>query len=103
MLAPTFEEVILGHVEIRELFKVSGVGTIGGCYVLDGKIARNCEVRVVRDDIVVYTGHLASLQRMKDSVKEVNAGYECGLSIEKYNDIKIGDIIEAYEMQEVQR
>ena len=103
MLAPTFEEVVLGHVEIRELFKVSGVGTIGGCYVLDGKIARNCEVRVVRDDIVVYTGKLASLQRMKDAVKEVNAGYECGLSIEKYNDIKIGDIIEAYEMQEVAR
>ncbi len=103
MLAPTFEEVVLGHVEIRELFKVSGVGTIGGCYVLDGLIRRNCEVRVVRDDIVVYTGKLASLQRMKDAVKEVKEGYECGLSIEKYNDIKIGDVIEAYEMQEVAR
>lgn len=103
MLAPTFEEAVLGHVEIRELFKVSGVGTIGGSYVLDGKITRNCDVRVVRDDIVVYTGHLASLQRMKDAVKEVNAGYECGLSIENYNDIKIGDVIEAYEMREVER
>ena len=103
LLAPTFEEAILGHVEIRELFKVSGVGTIGGAYVLDGKIARNCNVRVVRDDIVVYTGHLASLQRMKDAVKEVNTGYECGLSIENYNDIKLGDIIEAYEMREVER
>ncbi|MBP5260724.1 MAG: translation initiation factor IF-2 [Clostridiales bacterium] len=103
MLAPTEVEVVLGHVEIRELFKVSGVGTIGGCYVLDGKIVRNCGVRVVRDDVVVYTGHLGSLQRMKDAVKEVNAGYECGLSIEKFNDIKIGDIIESFEIQEVAR
>ncbi len=103
MLAPTYEEVVLGHVEIRELFKVSGVGTIGGCYVLDGKIVRNCGVRVVRDDIVVYAGQLASLQRMKDAVKEVNAGYECGLSIENFNDIKIGDIIESFEMREVAR
>jgi len=103
MLAPTIEESVLGHVEIRELFKVSGVGTIGGSYVLDGKITRNSEVRVVRQDVVVYTGHLGSLQRMKDSVKEVNAGFECGLTIENYNDIKIGDIIEAYEMIEVER
>ncbi len=103
MLAPTLEEVVLGHVEIRELFKVSGVGTIGGAYVLDGKITRNSDVRVVRDDVVVYTGHLGSLQRMKDAVKEVNTGYECGLSIENYNDIKIGDIIEAYEIREVAR
>ena len=103
MLAPTLEEAVLGHVEIRELFKVSGVGTIGGSYVLDGKITRNSNVRVVRDDVVVYTGHLGSLQRMKDAVKEVNSGYECGLSIENYNDIKIGDIIEAYEIREVAR
>ena len=103
MLAPTIEESVLGHVEIRELFKVSGVGTIGGSYVLDGKITRNSEVRVVRQDVVVYTGHLGSLQRLKDSVKEVNAGFECGLTIENYNDIKIGDIIEAYEMVEVER
>ena len=103
MLAPTEVEAVLGHVEIRELFKVSGVGTIGGCYVLDGKIVRNCGVRVVRDDVVVYTGNLGSLQRMKDAVKEVNAGYECGLSIEKFNDIKIGDIIESFEIREVAR
>lgn len=85
MLAPKFEEEVLGHVRIREIFKVSGIGTIGGAYVQDGKIVRNCDVRLVRNGIVVYTGHLASLQRMKDSVKEVNAGYECGLSIENYN------------------
>ncbi|SCW60768.1 translation initiation factor IF-2 [Ruminococcaceae bacterium YRB3002] len=103
LLAPTEVEVVLGHVEVRELFKVSGVGTIGGCYVLDGKIVRNCGVRVVRDDVVVYTGNLGSLQRMKDAVKEVNAGYECGLSIERFNDIKIGDIIESFEIREVAR
>ena len=103
MLAPKFEEVVLGHVEIREIFKVSGVGTIGGAYVTDGKITRNCGVRVLRDDIVIYTGKLGSLQRMKDAVKEVNYGYECGLSIENYNDIKIGDTIEAFEEREVAR
>lgn len=103
MLAPTFEEVVLGHVEIRELFKVSGVGTIGGAYVLDGKITRNSSVRVLREDVVIYTGKLGSLQRMKDAVKEVNAGYECGLSVENYNDIKIGDVIEAFENREVAR
>ncbi|MCQ2529403.1 MAG: translation initiation factor IF-2 [Saccharofermentans sp.] len=103
MLAPTFEEVVLGHVEIRELFKVSGVGTIGGAYVLDGKVKRDCGVRVVRDDVVVYTGKLGSLQRMKDAVKEVNAGYECGLSVENFNDIKLGDIIESFENREVER
>ena len=103
MLAPKYEEVVLGHVEIREIFKVSGVGTIGGAYVTDGKITRNCGVRVLRDDIVIYTGKLGSLQRMKDAVKEVNYGYECGLSIENYNDIKIGDTIEAFEEREVAR
>ncbi len=103
MLAPTYEEVVLGHVEIREIFKVSGVGTIGGAYVTDGKITRNCGVRVLRDDIVIYTGSLGSLQRMKDAVKEVNSGYECGLSIANYNDIKIGDTIEAFENREVAR
>ena len=103
MLAPTYEEVVLGHVEIREIFKVSGVGTIGGAYVKDGRITRNCGVRVLRDDIVIYTGQLGSLQRMKDAVKEVKEGYECGLSIANYNDIKIGDIIEAFENREVAR
>ncbi len=103
MLEPTFEEVVLGHAEIRELFKVSGVGTIGGCYVTDGKIIRNCGVRILRNDIVIHTGELASLQRLKDSVKEVNSGFECGLSIANYNDIKVGDTIEAFTSQEVER
>ncbi|MBR4493766.1 MAG: translation initiation factor IF-2 [Clostridiales bacterium] len=103
MLAPTFEEVVLGHAEIRELFKVSGVGTIGGCYVTDGKIIRNCGVRILRNDIVIHTGELASLQRLKDSVKEVNSGFECGLSVANYNDIKVGDVIEAFTSQEVDR
>ena len=103
MLEPTFEEVVLGHAEIRELFKVSGLGTIGGCYVTDGKIIRNCGVRILRNDIVIHTGELASLQRLKDSVKEVNSGFECGLSIANYNDIKVGDTIEAFTSQEVER
>ncbi|MBR1797280.1 MAG: translation initiation factor IF-2 [Clostridiales bacterium] len=103
MLEPTFEEVVLGHAEIRELFKVSGVGTIGGCYVTDGRIVRNCGVRILRNDIVIHTGELASLQRLKDSVKEVQSGFECGLSIANYNDIKVGDTIEAFTSQEVER
>ena len=103
MLEPTFEEVVLGHAEIRELFKVSGVGTIGGCYVTDGKIIRNCGVRILRNDIVIHTGELASLQRLKDSVKEVQSGFECGLSVANYNDIKVGDVIEAFTSQEVER
>ena len=103
MLEPTFEEVVLGHAEIRELFKVSGVGTIGGCYVTDGKIIRNCGVRILRNDIVIHTGELAALQRLKDSGKEVNSGFECGLSIANYNDIKVGDTIEAFTSQEVER
>jgi len=101
MLEPTYEEVVLGHAEIRELFKVSGVGTIGGSYVTDGKLTRNCGVRVLRNDIVIYTGKLGSLQRLKDAVKEVQSGFECGLTVENYNDIKIGDVIEAFEDREV--
>ena len=101
MLEPTFEEVVLGHAEIRELFKVSGVGTIGGSYVTDGKIVRNCGVRLLRNDIVIHTGELGSLQRLKDSVKEVQAGFECGLTIAGYNDIKVGDVVEAFTSQEV--
>lgn len=103
MLEPTFKEVVLGHTEIRQIFKVSGVGTIGGAYVTDGKITRNCEVRIIRDSIVVHTGKLASLKRFKDDAKEVATGYECGVSIEKYNDIKEGDIVEAFIMEEVAR
>ena len=103
MLAPKIEEVITGHAEIRQLFKVSGIGTIGGCYVTDGKITRGTKVRVIRDDVVVYTGELGSLQHEKDSVKEALAGHECGLTVEKYNDIKVGDVIEAYGNIEVAR
>lgn len=101
MLAPTFREEVTGHIEIRTTFKVSGVGTIGGAYVTDGKVQRNSSVRVVRDGIVIHEGLLGSLKRFKDDVKEVASGYECGISIENYNDIKEGDVIEAYVMKEV--
>jgi translation initiation factor IF-2 len=103
MLAPKIEEVIWGHAEVRQLFKVSGIGTIGGCYVTDGKIQRSANVRVIRDDVVIYTGVLGSLQHEKDSVREVLSGHECGLTVEKYNDIKIGDVIEAFGNVEVKR
>lgn len=103
MLAPKFREAIIGHAEIRQTYKVSSVGTVAGCYVTDGKIQRACDVRIVRDGIVIHEGHLASLQRFKDSVKEVAQGYECGLSFEKYNDIKVGDIVEAYVMEQIQQ
>ena len=102
MLAPKFREAIIGHAEIRQTYKVSSVGTVAGCYVTDGKIQRSCEVRIVRDGIVVHEGHLASLQRFKDAVKEVASGYECGLNFEKYNDIKEGDIVEAFVMEQVE-
>ena len=103
MLDPTFEEKIIGHAEVRQTYKVSGVGTVAGCYVLDGKLQRkDCQVRLVRDGIVIHEGVLASLQRFKDSVKEVVAGYECGLSIEKFNDIKEGDVVEAFTMEQIQ-
>nr|WP_326127308.1 translation initiation factor IF-2 [uncultured Oscillibacter sp.] len=101
MLAPKFREVVLGHAEIRQTYKVSSVGTVAGCYVQDGKIVRACSVRVVRDGIVIHEGQLASLQRFKDAAKEVAAGYECGMTIEKFNDIKEGDIIEGYTMEEI--
>lgn len=103
MLKPKIEEKILGNLEIRETFKISRVGTIAGCYVLDGKINRNSNVRVVRDGIVIYDGELASLKRHKDDVKEVKNGMECGLNIKNFNDIKVGDIIEVYEEVEVKR
>ncbi len=103
MLAPTFKEVVLGHAEIRETFKVSGVGTIAGCYVKDGKMQRNEKVRLIRDSIVVYEGELASLKRFKDDAREVAAGFECGMSFEKFNDVKVGDIVEAFVMEEVKR
>jgi translation initiation factor IF-2 len=103
MLAPTFEEKIVANVEIRETFKISKVGTIAGCMVLDGKITRNSKIRIIREGVVIYTGELASLKRFKDDVKEVNAGYECGLNIQNFNNIEIGDIVEAYEIVEVKR
>jgi translation initiation factor IF-2 len=103
MLAPEFREVVLGHAEVRETYKVSSIGTIAGCYVTDGKIIRNSSIRLVRDGIVVHEGELGSLQRFKDSVKEVNEKYECGMTIEKFNDIKVGDVIEAYTMEEIPR
>jgi translation initiation factor IF-2 len=103
MLAPEFEEKITANVEIREVFKISKVGTIAGCMVLDGKINRNSSVRIIRDGVVVYTGELASLKRFKEDVKEVATGYECGLNIQNFNDIKVGDIVEAYEQVEVKR
>ena len=101
MLAPKFKEKVQGHVSVRQIFKASGVGTIGGCYVQDGKITRNSNVRVVRDGVLIYEGELASLKRFKDDAKEVAAGYECGLRLERFNDIKEGDSLESYIMEEV--
>ena len=101
MLAPKFKEVIIGHAEVRETYKVSKVGTVCGCYCTDGKIQRGCEVRVLRDNIVIHEGELASLRRFKDDVKEVASGYECGMQVEKFNDIKVGDIIECFVMEQI--
>ena len=101
MLDPKFKEVVVGHAEIRQTFKVSGIGTIAGAYVQDGKIVRSCEVRIVRDGIVIHEGHLNSLKRFKDDAKEVTAGYECGMCIENYNDLKEGDIIESFVMEQI--
>lgn len=103
MLDPKFKEVVVGHAEIRQTFKVSGVGTIAGAYVQDGKIVRACEVRIVRDGIVIHEGHLNSLKRFKDDVKEVAAGYECGMGIQDYNDLKEGDIIESFVMEQIKQ
>lgn len=103
MLSAKVEEQIVGSAEIRETFKISKVGTIAGCFVTDGKINRNHKVRIIRDGIVVYTGVLGSLKRFKDDVKEVSKGYECGLNIEKFNDIKVGDVVEAFEEVEVKQ
>ena len=103
MLDPIYQEKVIGNVEVRQTFKVSNVGTIAGCYVLDGKIERNAGVRVIREDVVIHEGKLVSLKRFKDDVKEVTKGFECGMQIENYNDIKEGDIIEVYIMEEVKR
>ncbi len=103
MLAPTIEEVITGNIEIREVFKISRIGTIAGCYVTDGFVKRNNKIRIVRDGIVLLTGEIDSLKRFKDDVQEVRNGYECGLSIKNFNDIEVGDIIESFELREVKR
>ena len=103
MLAPKYREAVIGHAEVRQTYKVSAIGTIAGCYVKDGKITRDAQVRVLRDNIVIYEGSIGSLQRFKDSVKEVAANYECGMSIEKFNDIKEGDIFECFVMEEIPR
>ena len=101
MLDPVYSEVVIGQAEVRETYKISKIGTVGGCMVTDGKLSAHCGIRLIREGIVIYTGKLASLKRFKDDVKEVNVGYDCGITIENYNDIKIGDVLEAYEEQQV--
>ena len=103
MLAPKFREAVIGHAEVRQTYKVSAIGTIAGCYVKDGVIRRDAQLRVLRDNIVIHEGAVGSLQRFKDSVKEVAAGYECGMSVEKFNDIKEGDIFECFVMEEIKQ
>ena len=103
MLAPKYEEVVIGHAEVRMTYKVSAIGTIAGCMVKDGKVTRDSQVRVLRDNIVIHEGEVGSLQRFKDAAKEVTAGYECGMSIVKFNDIREGDVFECFVMQEIKR
>jgi translation initiation factor IF-2 len=103
MLDPIYKEVVMGKIEVRETFKVPGAGVVAGAYVTEGKVARNAKVRLVRDGIVIHEGTISSLRRFKDDVREVAAGYECGIGIEKYNDIKEGDLIEAFAMVEIER
>lgn len=103
LLSPEKSEKTLGLAEVREIFKVPKVGTVGGCYVVDGKIRRSDRVRLIRDGVVIYEGNLASLKRFKDDVREVQSGYECGMSMENYDDIKVGDQFEAFEIVETKR
>ncbi|MBP8976520.1 MAG: translation initiation factor IF-2, partial [Bacteroidetes bacterium] len=103
MLAPTVSEEVLATVEVRDVFKISKIGTVAGCYVKDGRISRNNRIRLVRDGIEVHDGTIASLKRFKDDVREVEQGYECGIMLENYNDLKVGDIIEAYKIVETKR
>jgi translation initiation factor IF-2 len=103
LLSSKIEEQIVGTAEIREVFKITKVGTVAGCYVLDGKLSRNNKIRLIRDGIVIYTGELGSLKRFKDDVKEVARGYECGLNIDRFNDLKVGDNIESFEEVEVKQ
>ena len=103
LLAPEFKEVLLGHAEVRNVFHITGAGTIAGCYVTDGKLQRNAQVRLLRDNIVTFEGKLSSLKRFKDDAKEVAQGFECGASLDGYNDIKEGDVIECFIMEEIER
>ena len=103
MLAPEFKEVLQGHAEVRQTIKVPGVGIIAGCYIQDGKITRQSSIRIVRDGVVIFEDKISSLRRFKDDVKEVNEGYECGVGIEKFNDIREGDVLESFIMEEVKR
>ena len=103
MLAPEYKEVLQGHAEVRQTIKVPGVGIIAGCYIQDGKITRQSSIRIVRDGVVIFEDKISSLRRFKDDVKEVNEGYECGVGIEKFNDIREGDVLESFIMEEVKR
>src|SRR5690625_2258014 len=103
LLDPEYEEKVIGQAEVRETFKVSKIGTIAGSYVTNGKISRNASVRLIRDGVVLFEGEILALKRFKDDVREVDQNYECGITIKDYNDIKTGDIIEAYVMEEVER
>ena len=103
LLAPQYKEVLLGHAEVRSVFKITGAGTIAGCYVQDGKMQRNAQVRLLRDNVVMFTGKLSSLKHYKEDVKEMGTGFECGMSLEGYNDIKEGDVVECYIMEEIPR
>jgi translation initiation factor IF-2 len=103
MLAPTARETTLGHAEIREVFSITKIGKIAGCMVTDGLIRRGARVRLVRDDVVIHDGALGSLKRFKEDVREVREGFECGIGIEGYNDIRVGDVIEAYEIEQIAR
>ena len=103
MLAPELKEEIIGYLEVRETFKITKVGTVAGCIVKEGKVKRNNKIRLIRDGIVIYAGDLGSLKRFKEDVKEVGTNFECGLNIDKFNDIKVGDLIESYEVTEVKK
>lgn len=103
MLDPEFEEKVIGQAEVRQTFKVSKIGTIAGSYITDGKITRDSGIRIIRDGIVIFEGEIDALKRFKDDAKEVSQGYECGITIKNFNDMKEGDIIEAYIMQEIER
>ena len=103
LLEPEYKEVLLGHAEVRNVFKITGAGIIAGCYVQDGKVQRNAQVRLLRDNVVVFEGKLSSLRHLKEDVKEMKEGFECGMSLEGHNDIKEGDVVECYIMEEIPR